>query len=383
MKRQENQRTARFAKWSRVVAVSLCVTLVGASYGPVQAAGLLEGIGKAIDKGVKETGKAIEKGVKATGEVVEDIVTDTGKAIDKGVKETGKFIDRTGDAAADVLSRTGRDLDRATRRTSANVYRGLKTGYCRLTEGFVPEAGNDQNNNGLDDDYERCMANGKFVRTGTSGGTHDKALSAEQAFIDAFNVAVQVRFAADDFVDAGIFTNPESFHLVPQGTVTARIVNEPGGVEPYISASGVEFASRDLYLVLLANEQIIYLTELSDEVGAFEFGRGRLQVAEGELSLKAAANLAVDMAGGVVQQAGQGPLYGVGRVRNVIDGDSVKLHMLARTGQVPLLGDLATFSSIAVIGTALEDAVAEKKRIIDRLQKEIELLKLRIVEIGI
>lgn len=380
MKRQNNQINGHFSKWARVVAISLCVALFSANN--VQAAGLLEGIGKAIDKGVKDTGKAIEKGVKATGEVVEDIVTDTGKAIDKGVSETGKFIDRTGDAAADVLSRTGRDLDRATRRTSKNVYRGLKTGYCRLTEGYVPEAGNDQNNNGLDDDYERCMANGKFVRTGTGGSAIDKALADEQAFIDAFNTAVQVRFEADDYVDAEVFIDPESFHLVPQGTVTARIVNEPGGVEPYIAGSGEEFASRDIYLTKLATEQIAYLVELIDEVNTFEFGRGRLQVSEGELSLQAGSDLIVGMARGVFKQSWQRPLYVVGSVSEVIDGHSVKLHMLARVGLVPLLGDLASFSAIAVIGTELEDAAAEKLRIVERLQKEIDLLKLRIAEIG-
>lgn len=382
-------------------------------------ASFLRKIGKAIEKAVQDTGKTIEKAAhdagktleKAahdTGKTLEKAAHDTGNAIEKGAHDVGDFANEAGKAVGDF----GRNFDRERLKGTENVFRELKIGYCRLIEGRSPEEGNDKNQNKVDDNFEKCMADennfsigisGDFegnitgiqppipTTTGQKANIHlmtdeerkqvEAARLAEQKYILAFNNKIAEHFQPASTASAKFFEEVDTLELRPQGTTTALILNEiiEGGA--YTSFTGEVFESKAAFLEYLTQDRMDDLKAMIDEVNKFDLSRGRLQLAEATLAFKGSFTLALDLLSGLLSAGQSATLIAIGTLDDVISGNDVSIGMLARAGKVPFFDTFATFSTLSVIQSDHYGATIEKRRAIRRLEDELVLLRARLEEI--
>jgi hypothetical protein len=362
-------------------------------------------VGKAIEKAAQDTAKTVEKAAQDTGKTLEKAAQDTGRALENAAHDTGNALDQAGQEIGDF----GRNFDRERLKGTENVFRELKVGFCRLVEGRSPEAGNDKNNNGLDDDYEECMADGSNFSVTISGDLDGNInevripiagqpigfavpteqdiqqdaqdREAEQKYIEAFNASITKKFQAAPELPEDLFADPTKFKLQPQGTTTALILNQAPDKSPYTDLNGRAYTSKTEYLRLLAEDRVVDLETMIAELDDFDLSRGRLQLSEAVLAFRGSFELTSAMLSGLLSGAKSSGLVVIGAAEDLINGSDVTLNMVARTGQVPFFDSFMTFSALSVIQSDFHDARTEKTRVKKKLQGEINLLRLRIKEL--
>ncbi|MEM9434196.1 MAG: hypothetical protein AAGA12_09760 [Pseudomonadota bacterium] len=361
--------------------------------------------GKTFEKAVQDTGKTIEKAAHDAGKTIEKAAQDTGTALEKAAHDSGNALDQTGQEIADF----GRNFDRERLKGTENVFRELKTGYCRLLEGRSPEAGNDTDQNGLDDDYEECMADDSNFSV-TVSGDFDGNISeiqvpvagqevsigvpteedikkdaadrvAEQKYIEAFNASITSKFQPVSDLPADFFADPEKFKLQAQGTTTALILNQKPDGSPYTDLAGNKYNSKNAYLRFLAEDRIADLEAMIADLDNFDLSLGRLQLSEAVLAFRGSFELTVDMLSGLMSGAQKAGIVAIGAAEDLINGNDVTLNMVARIGQVPFFDTFMTFTALSVIESNHRGARSEKARVKKKLQGEINLLKLRVKEL--